>query len=221
MQCAQWNANRAAAWMQRRVAVAYPVRMDFVRICVFCPVSKKGRKSAKCRNGVPGVGRCTELASVLFGKRRSDARFEPALPALSLAWKWRIRAAPRTGTRADAREHSAVTDGTSIKVYSRHPTVPLCCLPGDDAAIAARQARMHLHVAIVYGAQSGSFRNTTHSLARPCECLKCENSVHAFGKTENSGDCPAFHRATFLCTSRRRRHRNCLTTSYVHSSILV
>jgi hypothetical protein len=79
-------------------------------------VSKKNRKSAKCRNGVPGVGWFTKLASVVFGQGRSDARFEPAFPALSLlvVRKWGIHAAPRTSTRADAREHGAVSDETNI-----------------------------------------------------------------------------------------------------------
>jgi len=53
MQCAQWNASRAAAWRRRRVAVARAVRIDFVRNFVFSRVSKKNQKSAKCRNTVP------------------------------------------------------------------------------------------------------------------------------------------------------------------------
>ena len=52
MQCAQWNASRAAAWRRRRVAVARPVGIDFVRNFVFSRVSKNNRKSAKCRNTV-------------------------------------------------------------------------------------------------------------------------------------------------------------------------
>jgi len=88
-------------------------------------------------------------------ERRSDARLEPAFPALYLARKRRIHAAPQTSTRADAREHGAVSDETNIYVYSRHPTVPLGCLSRDDTAIAACQARGHLHVAVAYGAQSG------------------------------------------------------------------
>jgi hypothetical protein len=52
-QCALWNANRTAAWRRRRVAVARPVRMGFVRIFVFSRVSKKDGNSAQCPNGVP------------------------------------------------------------------------------------------------------------------------------------------------------------------------
>jgi len=81
---------------------------------------------------------------VFFGIRHSDARHEPAFPALSLAWKWRVRAAPRTSTSADAREHGAVSDET-------YPTVPLFCSSRGDASIAACQARGHLHVTTVYG----------------------------------------------------------------------
>jgi hypothetical protein len=76
-------------------------------------------------------------------------------PALFSARKWRIRAAPRNSTRADALEHGAVSDETNIQMYSRHPTAPLVCLPRCDAAIAAYQAREHLHVAVLSGAQSG------------------------------------------------------------------
>jgi len=144
---------------------------------------------------------------VFFGERRSDARREPAFPAFSLARKWRIRAAPRTSTRADALEHGAVFDGTNIEEHSRHPAVPLCCLPRGDAAIAACQARGLLRVAAVYGCPvKTERRNAKHSLAHPCKCPKCANCVHAFRKTENSGVYPAFHRATCLCACRRRRH---------------
>ena len=38
------DARRAAAWRRRRVAVARPVRIAFVRIFVFSRVSKKNRK---------------------------------------------------------------------------------------------------------------------------------------------------------------------------------
>jgi len=107
------------------------------------------------------------MTSVFFGQGRSDARFEPAFPALSLARKWGIHAAPRTSTRADAREHGAVSDETNIQVYSRHPTVPLCCLPRGDAAIAACQARGRLHVAVAYGAQSGRTKNREANTGAP------------------------------------------------------
>jgi len=143
------------------------------------------------------------MASAVFGQGRSDARFEPAFPALSLARKWRIHAAPRTSTRADAREHGAVSHETNICVYSRHPTVPLRCLPRGDAAIAACQARGHLHVAIAYGAQSGRTKKREANTGAPI----CANHVHVFRKTGRSGVYPASHRATFLFTSRRRRHR--------------
>jgi len=66
-----------------------------------------------------------------------------------------VRVAPWTSTRADALEHGAVFDETNIQVCSWHPTMPLCCLPGGDATIAACQARGHLHVAVAHGAQSG------------------------------------------------------------------
>jgi len=53
MQCAQWNASRDVAWRRRRVAVARPVRIVFVRNFVLSRVSRKRRKSAKCGNTVP------------------------------------------------------------------------------------------------------------------------------------------------------------------------
>jgi hypothetical protein len=167
MQCAQRTASRAAAWRRRRVAVVRPVRIDAVRNFVFSRVSKEIRKPAKCRNTVPSVGRSTKLASVVFGQRRSDARYEPAFSALSLASKWRIHAAPRTSTRADAREHGAVSDETNIKVHSRNPTVPLCCFLSGDAAIAAFQARGHLHVAVAYGARSGRTKKREANTGAP------------------------------------------------------
>jgi hypothetical protein len=88
----------------------------------------------------------TKLASVFFGETRSDARLEPAFPALS------IHAAPRTSTRADACEHGAVSDETNIKCI--RDILP-CRLTIYLAVIAAYQARGHLHVALAYGAQSG------------------------------------------------------------------
>jgi len=155
---------------------------------------------------VPLVGRSTKLASVFFGKRRSDTRRQPAFPALSLSRKWRIHAVPRISTRADALEHGAVSDETNIEVHPRNPTAPLCCSPRGDAAIAACPARGHLHVAVAYGAQSGRTKKREAFTGAPCECPKCANRVHVFRKTENSGVYPASHRATCLCTSWRRRH---------------
>jgi hypothetical protein len=162
----------------------------------FLPRFENMSEIGQVPEGVPAVGKTTKLASVFSVERRSDARLEPAFPTLSLERKWRTRAAPRTSTRADAREHDAVSDETNIQEYSRHPTVPLCWLSRDDAAIAACQARGHLHVA----PSQAERRNAKHSLADPCECPKCANCVHAFGKTEKSGVYPASHRATFLCT---------------------
>jgi len=49
-------------------------------------------------------------------------------------------------------------------------------------------------------------RYAKHSLAHPCECPERANRVHVFQKIKNSGVYPASHRATCLCTSRRRRH---------------
>jgi len=108
------------------------------------------RRALSWSNDQTGVG--------VFGKRRSDARHEPVFPALSFARKWRIHAAPRTSTRstrADAPEHGAVSDETNIQVYPRHRTVPLVCLPRGNAAIAAYQARGHLHFAVAYSTRSG------------------------------------------------------------------
>jgi hypothetical protein len=175
----------------------------------FLPCFEKNTEfKAQCPNGVPGAGQITELASVSLGERRSDARHEPAFPALSLARKLCICAAQRASTRDDALEHGASSDETNIQVYSRHPTVPLVCLHRGDAAIAACQARGHLHVAVAYGAQPGrTKKREAFACAHPCECPKCANRVHVFRKTENSGDYPASHRVTFLCTSRRRCHR--------------
>jgi hypothetical protein len=79
------DARSVAAWPRRRVTVARPVRIAFMRIFVFSRVSKQSRKSVKCPNGVPGGGRIAELASVCFGKRRSDVRLDPVFTALSLA----------------------------------------------------------------------------------------------------------------------------------------
>jgi hypothetical protein len=90
----------------------------------------------------------------IFGQGRSDARFEPAFPALFLARNMGIHTAPRTSTRV-SYEHGAVSYETNINEYSRHPTGPRFCLARGNAAIAACQARGHLHVAVAYGAQSG------------------------------------------------------------------
>ena len=58
MQCAQWNASRAAARRRRRVAVARPVRIDFVRKARFLPrFEKTGNR--------PGAGiQCLELVDL-------------------------------------------------------------------------------------------------------------------------------------------------------------
>ena len=101
---------------------------------------------------------------------------------------------PWTSTRVDARKHGAVSNETNIKVYSQHPTVPLLCLPCGNAALAASQARGHLHVAVACVAQSRQNEETQkHSLAHPRECPKCANRVHLFRKTGNPGVYPASH----------------------------
>jgi len=57
------DARRAAAWRRRRVAVARPVRIAFVRIFVFSRVSKKTeigqvpeRSALRWSNNQTGVG---------------------------------------------------------------------------------------------------------------------------------------------------------------------
>jgi hypothetical protein len=61
MQCAQWNASRAAAWQRRRVAVARHVRIDFVRNFVFSLVSVKNGNR-------PSAGiQCLELVDLPKG----------------------------------------------------------------------------------------------------------------------------------------------------------
>jgi hypothetical protein len=74
-------------------------------------------------------------------------------------------------------------------------------------------------------------RNAKHSLALPCECpkcgrtkkwhnaratpwkpSKCANGGNELPKHETSCVFAASHRATFLCTSRRRRHRGLPST---------
>jgi len=63
MQCAQRNASRAAAWRRRRVAIARPVRIDFVRNFVFSRVSKKG-------GNWPSAGiQCLELVDLTSWRR--------------------------------------------------------------------------------------------------------------------------------------------------------
>ena len=121
----------ATASSRRRASRANQFR---VNACFLPPFEKRQRKLARCSNGVPRVRQIAKLALVLFGKIRSDARREPAFPALFLAWKLHIRAAPRNSTRADAREHSAVPDGTNTEVYPPHPTAPPFYLPRGDAA---------------------------------------------------------------------------------------
>ncbi len=81
------------------------------------------------------------MECVFVAKKRPDARLEPAFPTLSLERKWRTRAAPRTSTRADAREHDVGSH--DIRVCSWHPNVPPFSLPCGDAAVAAcQQARV-------------------------------------------------------------------------------
>ena len=137
----------------------------------------------------------------------SDARCKPVFPARSSASKWHIRAAPRTSTRADAREQGAVSDETNIKVYrgilpcrfAVYPAATPPSRPAKRVGICTSHLRM-----VPIQAERG---NTKRSLAHPCECPECANSAHPSRTTENLAVYPASHRATFVCTFRRCHHR--------------
>jgi len=223
------DARRAAAWRRRRVAVVRPVRIAFVR--VFSPAFRKNvgnRPSARtaCLEVVksPNWRQCFLVKDALT--RATSRRFQRGNGASA-----RHRGPP---CATEGREHGAVSDETNIKVYSRHPTVPLFCLPRGDAAVAACQARGYLHVAGAYGAQSGRTKKLDAFTGAP-QGMPCARTACGFPKNQKIGSLsgvPPSHdfRATILCTSRRHaiaacqgRVRDALdsTTPIVNSSTLV
>jgi len=118
---------------------------------------------------------------VFFGKRRSDARLEPAFHALTSVWKLRIRTAPRTLTAANMEPFPTKRISKCIRgILPCHMSAYPAATPPSRPA--KRVGIYTAHVRVV--PSQAERRNAKHSLAHPCACPECAYRVHLSRKSE-------------------------------------